>query len=267
MKTLILARSGRGKDYLRKLLETNYGWRFVKSRTTRPPRFEGEDTHIFISQTEADAVSESDIIAKTEINGYVYFATKEDLEQADAYIIDPNGVEYLFKHYPQEWYELYYIQTDANIAREKAAARADDPEKELVVFDARAESEDDQFTAFEAMIENQSFKSHCAHGIHVIHNDYKPDTLLQAAVQMEFRRRFYEHMPQVLSNLIERSVITSGDGTVELYHHDTDTPIRVRKEMFIQMLAEEPKESMFSMLMEMYMTRYIEDGIHTCTSE
>lgn len=55
MKTLIVARTSRGKDYLRKLLETSYNWKFVKSHTTRKPRYEGEDTYIFISREEAKA--------------------------------------------------------------------------------------------------------------------------------------------------------------------------------------------------------------------
>ena len=98
MKTLIVGRTAHGKDYLRKILEDSFGWKFVKSRTTRPPRYEGENTHIFITNEEADNTPESEIIAKTQIGDIRYFATKEDLDNADGYIIDPNGVDFCVRN-------------------------------------------------------------------------------------------------------------------------------------------------------------------------
>jgi hypothetical protein len=69
---LIIGRSGSGKDFLARELAKN-GLSQVKSYTTRPPRYEGEDTHIFISAEEASRTEGK--IATTVINGYEYFAT------------------------------------------------------------------------------------------------------------------------------------------------------------------------------------------------
>ena len=52
MKVLICGRTGTGKDTLQSILVNNYGWKCVKSYSTRAKRFEGEDSHIFISKED-----------------------------------------------------------------------------------------------------------------------------------------------------------------------------------------------------------------------
>ena len=264
MKTLIVARTSRGKDYLRELLEINYGWKFVKSRTTRKPRFDGEDTHIFISREEAENTPETNIIAKTEINGDIYFATKEDLANADAYIIDPNGVEYLCDKCPEEWFQIVYIKASSDEAAEKAALeraqKSDNPEAEMEVYHKRCEAEDDQFTQFEAIIENQSFKKECCCGINVLENDYDAETMLNHTMTLEMRRRFYENMKPVLQTLKQEEFIDGDEKTVSLYHQESNEQIRIRNEHFIQLLAEEQKKSMFSDIMESYLFRPTNDS-------
>lgn len=93
MKFLIVGRTASGKDTLREVLEQKYGWTFVKSYTTRQKRSPNEDTHVFVSKEYADSVS--DKVAVTHFdngNGLdEYFATREQVEAADAYIVDPNG--------------------------------------------------------------------------------------------------------------------------------------------------------------------------------
>ena len=193
MKTLIVGRTAHGKDYLRKILEDSFGWKFVKSRTTRPPRYEGENTHIFITNEEADNTPESEIIAKTQIGDIRYFATKEDLDNADGYIIDPNGVDYLCEKYKDEWFQVIYIDADKNIVDEKAKERAklsSDPEKEMAVYAKRCEDEDEQFTQFEAMIENKSFSKSNAQGIISIKNNFDEKEMFEIARGIEMRRRF-----------------------------------------------------------------------------
>ena len=83
-KILICGRSGSGKDTFAKLLKS-FGLKDVCSYTTRPRRDGEGDTHTFI--TEKEVKNYPNKIAVTEINGYTYFATKEQLEEADYYII------------------------------------------------------------------------------------------------------------------------------------------------------------------------------------
>lgn len=263
MKTLIVGRSSRGKDHLRELLETTYGWNFVKSKTTRPPRYEGEDTHQFISKEEAENTPDAEIIAKTIINGEIYFSTKEDLEKADGYIIDPNGIEYLCNMCPNEWFQIVYITADPEVAKKAAQERANlakDPEAEMNVYNARSEAEDEQFTQFEAMIENKSFQKPCCSGINVFTNDFKEETMENFAITLEMRRRFYENMKPVLTYMKTNEYFGGDKHHVKLFHKESNEPILIRDEKFIQLLAEEPKESMFSYIMEAFMFQPTNDG-------
>ena len=66
MKVLIVGRTASGKDTLREALERKYGWKFVKSYTTRKKRFEAEDTHVVVSQKHADNVRNK--VAVTFVN-------------------------------------------------------------------------------------------------------------------------------------------------------------------------------------------------------
>lgn len=70
----------------------------IESYTTRPPRYEGETGHIFVSDKEYETMK-NDMVAYTVFNGYKYWATNNQVEDADIYIIDPAGVEYFKKHY------------------------------------------------------------------------------------------------------------------------------------------------------------------------
>lgn len=264
MKTLIVGRTSHGKDYLRKILEDSFGWTFVKSRTTRPPRFEGEDTHIFITDEEADNTPESEMIAKTQIGDIRYFATKEDLEKADGYIIDPNGVDYLCEKCPDEWFQVIYINADKDIVDKKARERANlssDPDKEITIYTKRCEDEDEQFTQFEAMIENGSFSKSNAQGIISIKNNFDEKEMFELARGIEMRRRFNKNIKPIINVLIDNGNL-SGDkenNTIGLYRRDTDEQILVKTEHLIQALMDEPKDSLFANLMEGYMFREPED--------
>lgn len=259
MKFLIVGRTVSGKDYLREILENSYGWKFVKSRTTRKPRYDGEDKYIFISKDDVKNTPESNIIAKTEINNEIYFATKDDFEPADAYIIDPNGVEYLCEKCKDEWFEIIYVQSDKKEMDKHAKERAKaspDPEKEFETYKRRYDSEDDQFTTFEAYLENSSFRKENCYGIHVIKNDYLHETMENAAIALEMRRRFYANMKDVIKALkSENSFLEYDDRHVHMFQKSTNEKIIIRDELLIQTLAEESKESLFADLMETYLFR------------
>lgn len=79
----------------------------IRSYTTRPPRYENEDGHIFISKQEFDKLE--NIVAYTEYNGYHYCATKDQLDEATIYVVDVDGVDTLLSKYTTErpihiWY-------------------------------------------------------------------------------------------------------------------------------------------------------------------
>lgn len=88
---LIVAKSGCGKDYISDKLCKDYGLKKVISRTTRKPRYEGEDSHIFVSEEQAD-IEYPNAIKYTDLYGVRYYVLQEDLENGDLYVIDEKGV-------------------------------------------------------------------------------------------------------------------------------------------------------------------------------
>lgn len=112
MKVLIIGRTASGKDTLREALERKYGWEFVKSYTTRKKRFEDEDTHLFVSQQQADNVTNK--VAVTFVNNGEgwdeYFSTEEQVQEADAYIVDPVGMYLLCASMPYEHFVVVYVK-------------------------------------------------------------------------------------------------------------------------------------------------------------
>ncbi|MBO5435440.1 hypothetical protein J6A31_06585 [bacterium] len=150
MTYLIMGRTGSGKDYLINLL-TQRGLTDLKSYTTRPKRSENEDSHTFVTTDEATTIT--DRVAETTINGYEYFATKDQICNADLYVIDPNGLKMLVEKMPDEIFHIIYVEVDDYLTRKcNAVKRADDKISEEAVFEARNADEDSQFTEFEQTI-------------------------------------------------------------------------------------------------------------------
>lgn len=97
IKFLVIGRTASGKTYLAHKAAEKLGMKVVKSFTTRPPRPGEEENgdHYFVDSKENNINTKDNIVAYTEINGYKYWTTKDELDRCDIYVIDPNGVEYL----------------------------------------------------------------------------------------------------------------------------------------------------------------------------
>ena len=155
MKFLIVGRTATGNDTLASILTYKYKWKFVKSMATRPKRYDDEDTHVFISEEQANAIPLEDRVAYTEIGEYQYFATKEQVQESDAYIIDPNGVKVLLEKMPEENFIIVYIRpVDRDIQKLNGTNRVDNTEHESKVFEKRYNAEDAQFTEFEDLLDS-----------------------------------------------------------------------------------------------------------------
>lgn len=96
---LLVGRSGSGKDCVAQGLANLFGYKQVKSYTTRPQRFPEEDTHIFIDPKSITTVASDDTIAATYFDEFWYWATNQQVEENDVFVIDIPGVEYFFEHY------------------------------------------------------------------------------------------------------------------------------------------------------------------------
>lgn len=124
---LIIGASGSGKTTVTELLAHDHGLKTVWSYTTRPPRYDGEEGHIFVSEEEFDRLGE--MCAYTEYNGYRYGVTSEIIDQNDIYVIDPPGVSYLKQHYKgHKGLVTIFLDISEEIRRKRMEARGDDPE-------------------------------------------------------------------------------------------------------------------------------------------
>ena len=182
MKYLLVGRSGSGKDYTSEVLK-KYGLTFLKSYTTRPKRFEKEDTHVFINKEEVD--SYTDKIAYTKINDNEYFSTKQQVVDNDAYIIDPNGIKVLLDNMKDTEFFIIYVSANNDMQRKQMSInRSNSIEKESVIFDNRNNDENNQFTEFEDKIKDEAtIKNRFpfnVKGVYVIHNDYNEITIENA---------------------------------------------------------------------------------------
>lgn len=144
---LVIGRSGCGKDTLVNYMCQKYGLKKLKSYTTRPPRQNEEDTHIFISPEDVQKYQD-DIIAYTKIGEFEYFATKSQLKDVNFYIIDPKGVRDL-ENIPNLKEEFTFIKLFIYLPekeRKKRIALRGDSEE---AFLKRQEGEKQQFDNFE----------------------------------------------------------------------------------------------------------------------
>jgi guanylate kinase len=230
MKFLIAGRTGTGKDTLRNILETEYGWKFVLSKTTRPKRFPEEDTHIFITKEEAD--NEPDFkVAQTRIANdnnvsYEYYTTQDQVMESDAYIIDPIGIETLLKNMPSQPFEIIYIKaSDRETQKEMAIKRSNDPEIAEKTFEFRYNDENKQFSDFEESIEKQTFGNDNCQAIIPYVNDYRKETLDSIAFRLNCRKHYFENLHKLIEYAKERHLVNTKDGQILVAtSHDKENP-------------------------------------------
>lgn len=139
---LLVGESCSGKDTIAKMLEKD-GFRTLKSYTTRPRRKNEGDTHIFISPQD---VAKYTPVAYTKIGNYEYFATKEQIEKSDVYIIDPDGVKFLESNMKNLKPIIFYINVGEEERLRRAKERGDTAEQIIKRFAAEKE----QFAEFKA---------------------------------------------------------------------------------------------------------------------
>jgi guanylate kinase len=121
---LFVGKSASGKTTIANLLHDKYDYNQVWSYCTRPPRYENEPGHIFISERDFNALGE--LAAYTEYNSYKYGTTVEQLDQCDIYVVDVPGVETLLENYRTDRHiVIIYFDTSVHTRINRMLARND----------------------------------------------------------------------------------------------------------------------------------------------
>ena len=93
----IIGKSGIGKTTAVDKLESEYGYKVLKSFTTRPPRRKGDTDHTYITLDEYEDLENK--VATCCFNGHYYAATADQIDDADLYVIDCDGIKELQSKY------------------------------------------------------------------------------------------------------------------------------------------------------------------------
>ena len=152
--TLIVGRSGTGKSTLEEKLCRDYNLKSIKSYSTRPKRSPNEDSHIFINPSDVDKYPNK--IATTTINGSFYFATKEQLDESQLYVIDPIGLYELSNNFPDLTFNLIYLKLPKYKHKQYLKNRRKNSNETPELQAQRLKSENQQFDTFEDKIKNNS---------------------------------------------------------------------------------------------------------------
>lgn len=147
---LIVGKTCSGKDTLVSYACKELQLKQLISYTTRPKRVHEGNTHIFIQSDEVEQYRK-DIVAYTKIGEYEYFATEQQLQDIDFYIIDPAGWRELTGN--RQLKEKFDFKTIfLSVSKDEQLRRAGKRKDKREVFIKRCEDENESFNDFEAQI-------------------------------------------------------------------------------------------------------------------
>lgn len=143
---LIAGETSSGKDTLTRKICEELNLNQVISYTTRPKRNGENNTHVFVDDTTYEHMkTNGNIAAYTNISGYHYWSTVDQLYDNDIYIIDPVGIASIENLNIKDMdFCTIYINVPMEVRIDRAVNRGDNPE----VLSKRIHSEFEQFTKF-----------------------------------------------------------------------------------------------------------------------
>lgn len=114
----IVGKSGSGKTTIADYIEKVYDIPMIQSYTDRPPRYEGENGHIFLDASEFDLIHEVDMIAYTKFGNNRYCCIHDDVKPINTYVIDEKGLDYLQNNF-SDIYDIYSLLIQRPLSQRK----------------------------------------------------------------------------------------------------------------------------------------------------
>lgn len=122
---LIVGESGSGKTTISNLLSEYGNLNVLESYTTRPERYKDEKGHVFATDKDYESLKDN-ICAFTEFDGYKYWATNDQVDNSDVYVIDPAGIDYFKTQYRGEKHVVVvYLKVDKKERKKRMLNRGD----------------------------------------------------------------------------------------------------------------------------------------------
>ena len=121
---ILIGASGSGKTAIQNILCSKYNLKPVVSYTTRAPRYEGENNHIFINEEEFYALKNK--AAQTCYDDNLYCATEEQVNEADLYTLNPDGLtSFRQQYHGDKKHKVIYIDSPFVTRMERMENRGD----------------------------------------------------------------------------------------------------------------------------------------------
>ena len=237
MKFLVVGRTGTGKSTLCKCLEKK-GLKVLKTYTTRPKRSERDNDHSFLTEREAVEFREERKLLRTVINGYEYFTTYSSVQNADVLCIDPDGVKEITDAFPNISFYIIYMKADEAERKNRAIQRADDPAKEILVFETRNWSENPMFTEFEKQMQQ-------AHtpivGVICYHNNFQYNKLDNFANSLRNLFQAHANILSIIRGCIMTGILEEKDGKIAVWKKisEGDKKELISKDIFADILMSD----------------------------
>ena len=137
---LIIGESGSGKTAVAETLEKEYGMKQVQSYTNRPKRNDKESGHIFLTEKNIAKIKAQypNRVAETLYDKSLYFATVEQVEECDTYVISPDAIPMFKANYKgKKKIVVVYIRVPPFLRIARMSRRGDSDESivDRVTFD------------------------------------------------------------------------------------------------------------------------------------
>lgn len=184
---LIVGRTAAGKTVLSREVCKRLDLKLLKSYINRPMRdgeTEENSDHTFINTEEIESYRDRMIAYTDKISdGYIRFATIDQLLDCDLYIIDPNGIDYLrtLKKKMPELQDVEFIEIYIRVPHMTIKDRAKQRKDNIDTFEKRYSGESSQFDYYE---NHQQFKYHVLNNGTVEDGVHKLESIIKKELEL-----------------------------------------------------------------------------------